>query len=455
MSLHNLPVRLVLFVIATGLAQAGSGSGTVSKHDVVRQNARIATAVYGDSLETAKMLQTAIDAFIAAPAAASMDVARRAWLQAREPYGQSEVYRFRNGPIDDLADNGGWAEGAGPEGRINAWPLDEALIDYVATRVDGNARNENQPRVSLVQNLIYRFTPQVLAGKNEFNESEANVTSGYHAIEFLLWGQDLNNGETRWNRNSRRDSTPGQRPASDYASNGKCTSGGGNPDDPAICRHRGQYLKAAVELLVQDLGRIVAAWDPDGKDNYYVRFTDPANVDQSLLKILQGMGNLGYGELAGERMLAALAANSQEDEHSCFSDNTHRDIYLNALGIQNTFLGSYTRTDGTVVDGPGIDSLVMDSVPGKRLQAELERTMTMVQRIDASAKAGIPFDRLIEQFPGQDADGRPVQNANRQHNLIVIDAINALQQQTITLQEVIRELVGDVEYPLQDSPAGS
>ena len=70
------------------------------------------------------------------------------------------------------------------------------------------------------------------------------------------------------------------------------------------------------------------------------------------------MGSLSLGELAGERMKVALEANSYEDEHDCFSDNTHNSHYYNALGIQNVYTGSYKRVDGTELSGASLADLL-------------------------------------------------------------------------------------------------
>ena len=61
--------------------------------------------------------------------------ARKAWLAAREPYGQTEAFRFYGGPIDDAK---------GPEGRINAWPLDEAYIDSVKGKAGSGIINNRK-----------------------------------------------------------------------------------------------------------------------------------------------------------------------------------------------------------------------------------------------------------------------------------------------------------------------
>ena len=68
---------------------------------------------------TAKALDEAIQAFVANPSEETQNAAKEAWIAARIPYQLTEVYRFGNPTVDD------W------EGKVNAWPLDEGLIDYV------------------------------------------------------------------------------------------------------------------------------------------------------------------------------------------------------------------------------------------------------------------------------------------------------------------------------------
>ena len=374
--------------------EAPSEEATVDT--VVRTNAEIAFAAYSDSADAARELRAALAAFVAEPSPENQQSAKAAWLAAREPYGQTEVYRFRVGPIDALRDDGTMGEeGDGPEGRINAWPLGEGLIDYVAPEVDGDAGPESGGSVPGVNGNVIAdaenfpvLSPAALAGLNEIGGDERNVATGYHAIEFLLWGQDLNADGTPGF--GGRDMTSGIRPYTDYLPEGAgCT--GGN------CTRRGQYLLAAADLLIQDLDRVAQAWNPDG-GVHYGPFVAGGKV--SLGKILEGMGRLGFGELAGERMNIALVANSQEDEHSCFSDNTHRDVFLNALGIQNAYLGRYTRTDGSLVSGPSPDALLRVqgfTAEADAMTAALADTMAKLGVIDQRAKDGVPFDNQIQE----------------------------------------------------------
>ena len=414
----------------------------VTRDDVLKTNANIAYAAYSDSLISAQDLRTAITTFIATPTEATMQAAKQAWLDAREPYGQTEVYRFRVGPIDALNEDGTIGEeGDGPEGKINAWPLGEAIIDYVAVEVDGDSGPES-PANSLTNNIIANTVdfPTIdaasIAGAFEHGEDERNVTTGYHAIEFLLWGQDLNNDLSGA---GTRDSSGGQRPVTDYANTvGACTSGLGNIVTDTTCTRRGQYLTAVADLLIADLEPIVEAWEP-ATGAHYNAFV--AGGDVSLAKILEGMGRLSFGELAGERINIALTTDSQEDEHSCFSDNTHRDIFLNAKGVQNTFNAQYTRIDGEVITGASVyDLLVVEGNHelANTLRGSLESTMAAAAVIDTKAKTGTPFDVLIQE-------------GIEQPNIVAV--IKALVQQTDEIEQAIDALgvsSGDIRQDTEE-----
>ena len=302
----------------------------VEKSEVVKTYADIAEAGYADSLATAKALQAAVDALIATPTAESLEAAKAAWLAARVPYQQTEVVRFGNAIVDD------W------EGRVNAWPLDEGLIDYVDAGYGESEENPlsvlnviASPKFSIGGTEVDASTITPALIKDTLHEAdgiEANVASGYHAIEILLWGQDLNG----------TDKGAGARPYTDYLQGDGCT--GGN------CDRRAAYLKAATDLLVADLEEMAANWTADGAARKAVS-EDPAKGVQA---ILTGMGSLSYGEQAGERMKLGLMLNDPEEEHDCFSDNTQNSHYYDGLGIRNVYLGSYTRPDGAVVTGPSL-----------------------------------------------------------------------------------------------------
>ncbi|MEQ9724065.1 imelysin family protein [Pseudomonas sp. WHRI 8822A] len=374
---------------------------------VVKHYAAMASAVFDDAAGTAKKLQTAVDALLATPNDETLKAAREAWLAARVPYMQSEVFRFGNTIVDD------W------EGQVNAWPLDEGLIDYVDADYQhalGNpgasaniiAHTEIQVGEDKVD--VSEITPDLLASLNELGGSEANVATGYHAIEFLLWGQDLNG----------TGPGAGQRPATDYVV-GDGATGGHN-------ERRRAYLKAATDLLVADLDEMAGQWKAGVADNYRATL-EGESAENGLRKMLFGMGSLSLGELAGERMKVALEANSTEDEHDCFSDNTHNSHYYNGLGIRNVYLGEYKRVDGSTLSGPSLSSLVTkaDAATDSTVKADLDATQAKLQALVDSANKGVHFDQLIA---ADNAEGQQ----------LVRDAIAALVKQTGAIEQAAGKL---------------
>jgi putative iron-regulated protein len=374
---------------------------------VVANYATIVAAVFEDAENGAKKLSTAVDAFLAKPNDETLKAAREAWLEARVPYMQTEVFRFGNTIIDD------W------EGQVNAWPLDEGLIDYVAKDYQ-HALGNPGATANIIANTeiqvgedkvdIKDITPESLASLNELGGSEANVATGYHAIEFLLWGQDLNG----------TNAGAGARPASDYLEGAGAT--GGHND------RRRAYLKAATDLLVSDLEEMSGNWKAGVADNYRATLEGEPG-ENGLRKMLFGMGSLSLGELAGERMKVALEANSSEDEHDCFSDNTHNSHFYNGKGIRNVYLGEYTRTDGTKISGPSLSSLVakVDPAADSTLRTDLDNTQAKLQVLVDQAQKGQHFDQLIAA-------------GNTEGNQIVRDAIAALVKQTGAIEQAAGKL---------------
>ncbi len=334
---------------------------------VVQQHAALVEATYADTLAAAQDLRQAVAAFTAEPSAERLDAARRAWLDARDWYGQSEAFRFYGGPID---------EAGGPEGRLNAWPMDESYVDGV----------KGKPNSGLVNDRRFVISKKTLAAQNE-RGGEENVATGWHAIEFLLWGQDFN--EHGPGDRSHEDFIEGQAPNAD---------------------RRRQYLNVVTELLIDDLEGLGRAWAGPGgpgagvggrvgkTTNYRARF-ERGGIE-SVRKIIVGLGSLSRGELAGERTDVAMNTRDQEDEQSCFSDNTHRDLVANALGVQNVWLGRYRRRDGSTLQGASLRDLVTtrDEALAARATAQIAASVAAAEAIQP------PFDQEING--GADGQGR-------------------------------------------------
>jgi putative iron-regulated protein len=366
-------------------AVGNAASSSVNAPSVVGHYATLVHANYADSLSGAQALQQAIKAFVAQPSKAGLDAARQAWLAAREFYGQTEAFRFYGGPVDD---------DKGPEGRLNAWPMDESYVDGLAGKSGG-----------LIGKRGFKISKASLSGQNE-RGGEENIATGWHAIEFLLWGQDLS------------PTGPGDRSFEDFV-DGKA---------PNADRRR-QYLTVVTELLIDDLNFLVKAWAPGVKSNYRGKFEKGGR--ESVRKMLVGLGSLSRGELAGERLEVALASQDQEDEHSCFSDNTHRDAVTNAKGIENVWLGRYLRADGTTLLGPSLRDLVAakDAALAERLSVQMASSVAAAEKIQA------PFDQEIlgdKAAPGRARIQATINSLTAQSKLLV-EAATAIGITKLTL----------------------
>jgi putative iron-regulated protein len=356
---HQVRVGWAAITACTAwLVGCGGGDGTTTPGlpantgEAVSAYARIVHASYEDAATKARDLDTAVQALVTTPADATLADARTAWLESREPYLQTEVYRFYDGPIDNPAD--------GPEGFINAWPLDEAYIDYV----------EGAPNGGIINDPSITIDSMALESLNE-QGGEENIATGFHAIEFLLWGQD------------QSDTGPGDRPYTDYLAGAMGTAQ--NQD------RRGTYLSTVSSMLVGHLDGLVGAWKPDDSSNYRAEM-ETGDPKESLRRIMTGLIVLSGFETGGERLQTAYDSGEQGDEHSCFSDNTHRDMVQDVQGMLNIWHGSYTRLDGSVVSGIGLREIVrqVDADLSQQLDDRIAESLMLANALVP------PFDQEIK-----------------------------------------------------------
>jgi putative iron-regulated protein len=370
------------------------------RRPIVENYANIVLAVYEDSLASLRELDKAVDALIANPSEETLDAARQRWVEARVPYSKSEAFRFYSGPID--------REG-GPEGQINGWPLDENHIDAVVLDRYGAA-----PGVNIIGNVAQfpEITPELIADQNEAG-GEKNIASGYHAIEFLLWGQDFNDPPE----------SAGQRPYTDYVTNG---------DPGSINARRGTYLKAATTLLIRDLESVVQEWrvPPAGQENYRSSLVT-GDVYTGLKRMLTGIITLAEVEMASERMNVPLLSGDQEEEQSCFSDTTTEDLRNNFAGVELVYFGRYETLNGKKIEGPSLAEAVRKADPrvAEEVEARLEKTREALQAIRS------PFDREIQ--PDNQAGQARVQAA--------IDSLHAQTQSFMRVAQALQVFLSPIE----------
>lgn len=347
---------------------------------VVRHYGKIVEANYRDALEGAIALEKAILDFVESPDAERFAAAKRAWAASRIPYQQTEAFRFYAGPID---------RANGPEPLINGWPMDEFHVDYVEGAPDAGVINDSEGFPEISKKLIVHL-----------NESagETAITSGFHAIEFLLWGQDF------------YEDGPGRRAHTDYTT-------APNAD------RRTEYLLACADLLTDHLSFLVQEWEPGKADNFRADF-ESADPIESAQSILYGIKEMSGKELAGERLLVAWDTQDQEDEHSCFSDLTHQDVIHDALGVENVYRGVYHPVDGKPISGTGVRALVRHLLPGEvaAFDAAIGEVRKTIRQIPP------PLDQAI--LGDDDAPGRKA----------ILEAVVALEDFSAMLGKLEREL---------------
>jgi putative iron-regulated protein len=399
-------VPLAALAIGRFCAAPVMGEPAPPPKDVLKNYADIAEAAYSDSLDTAITLKLAIDAFLAEPTEDNLRAARAAWIAARIPYMQTEAYRFGNAIVDD------W------EGRVNSWPLDEGLIDYVASSYGTESPENELYAANVIANPVLtiggkkldasKITAELLADSlQEAGGVEANVATGYHAVEVLLWGQDLN-GTGPGN---------GARPASDFDT-ANCTNGN--------CARRADYLRTVTGLLVDDLAWMAAQWRPGGEARKTI---EGGGNEAGLTAIMTGLGSLSYGELAGERIKLGLMIHDPEEEPDCFSDNTHASHFFDALGIRNVYVGAYRRIDRSLVSGPSISDLVRAKAPeiDAEVRAKLDATMEAMNALYLRALTTESYDQMIGE-------------GNEAGNEVVERVIAALLEQTKSIERAVAAL---------------
>ena len=297
------------------------------------------------SLSTQEM-HNAIIKFVQAPDNNSLTNAKNKWIAARSIYGITEAFRFYGGPIDGVNKYGE----EGPEGLINAWPLNEAYIDYV----------KGSSNAGIINNLSLEINNDTIIAAN-MSEDDADVSSGWHAIEFLLWGQDFSL------------ETAGIREASDYL-----------PTNEINIRRRA-YLVATSALLLEHINWLSMEWLENGEGRKaFLNKNDPGGA------ILTGIATLAGFELSSERIATALDSGDPEDEHSCFSDQTHNDVKANFNGIINVYLGKG-------LNGESFSPSISEFVAKNNLKLH-ENILEIINETNISINnITVPFDKMLSE----------------------------------------------------------
>lgn len=333
-----------------------------SINSLANSYANLVSHYYNEVSLSTQEMHNAIIKFVQAPDNNSLTNAKNKWIAARSIYGITEAFRFYGGPIDGVNKYGE----EGPEGLINAWPLNEAYIDYV----------KGSPNAGIINNLSLEINNDTIIAAN-MSEDDADVSSGWHAIEFLLWGQDFSL------------ETAGIREASDYL-----------PTNEINIRRRA-YLVATSALLLEHINWLSMEWLENGEGRKaFLNKNDPGGA------ILTGIATLAGFELSSERIATALDSGDPEDEHSCFSDQTHNDVKANFNGIINVYLGKG-------LNGESFSPSISEFVAKNNLKLH-ENILEIINETNISINnITVPFDKMLSEpknGPGRQAAEKTVSN---------------------------------------------
>ncbi len=333
-----------------------------SINSLANSYANLVSHYYNEVSLSTQEMHNAIIKFVQAPDNNSLTNAKNKWIAARSIYGITEAFRFYGGPIDGVNKYGE----EGPEGLINAWPLNEAYIDYV----------KGSPNAGIINNLSLEINNDTIIAAN-MSEDDADVSSGWHAIEFLLWGQDFSLEKA------------GIREASDYL-----------PTNEINIRRRA-YLVATSALLLEHINWLSMEWLENGEGRKaFLNKNDPGGA------ILTGIATLAGFELSSERIATALDSGDPEDEHSCFSDQTHNDVKANFNGIINVYLGKG-------LNGESFSPSISEFVAKNNLKLH-ENILEIINETNISINnITVPFDKMLSEpknGPGRQAAEKTVSN---------------------------------------------
>lgn len=339
------------------IAGADRRSSNYDAKAEIQGYAQLAADTYAAALSDGQTLRTAIAAFLATPDDETLARARDAWINGRRSWELAEAFRFYDGPID-VADNE-----VGPLNRLDGWPVEPSAIDYV----------EDNPTAGIVNDMKQALTRATLVGQDK----TGHPVTGWHAIEFLLWGQEPTGA-----------AEPGDRPVTDYL-----------PNQPNNDRRR-TYLKLTADMLIDDLHYLVESWDPKSRNSYAAAFR-VLNQREAIGRIMNGVAQLTGQELATNRLAGALDTKDSRRLTSRFSETSYQDFVFALRGVRNVWTGDFggeTR--------PGLSTLVgrIDPVLAQKILHALDHAEESVAMLNTplgretlAAPAGSPARQDAER----------------------------------------------------------
>lgn len=252
----------------------------------------VAYTSLSDASQTAQTLDSQLASFMYHPNPMSQAEIQQAWRLAYNSFLHSLIFSYL--PIQDPPE---WqSQRIGYRhllGQLDSWPIEGGYIDYI----------QGYPFSGIVNDLTLEIDEDSIRSQHGFTDP-TNASLGYHALEFMLWG---NSG-----KRSAHDFFPQENTAPIPVNDAEITAEpladsssnllDGSSSDNALIQvevpeiklqnhnRRRQYTQLLIELLQKDLHRIQRRWEPSS--GYYAQLlqqSDSGNTLRSALIAAQGL----------------------------------------------------------------------------------------------------------------------------------------------------------------------
>lgn len=274
-------------------------------------------------------LNSSVGVFVAAPSGAGLIDIQAKWRAARDPWESNESFGF--GPVGN----------DGIDGNTDDWPVD---INSLKTILASN------------QTLDATFVTNMVTN-----------TKGFHAIEYLIFGQD------------------GSKTVNDFTSREK------------------QLLSLLTADLKIQADQLKSRWSSSSATSFYTDFKNAGRdgstyptASAALGEVLGSMVDI-MTELPDSKIETPLTSQNISYLESAFSDYSYHDYRNNISGVYAAYVGKY----GSIVASKSISNLVNDANPGVN-QKVLTQFKLVLALYDAIQPASMNQDIFTRQVQLRD-----------------------------------------------------
>jgi putative iron-regulated protein len=262
---------------------------------------------------SAQVMDSKLASFMYHPNPMSQEEVKQAWRQSYDDFLYSLVFSYL--PIQDPPD---WHTQKIAYNdlllQLDSGDIEGGYIDYIP----------GYPFSGIVNDLTLAIDEDSIRSQHGFTDL-TNASLGYHAIEFMFWGQE--------GKRSAHDFFPQENTApvpmnetDESAHNHEVKDtldDEGSFHIPQNHNRRRQYTKLLSDLLQKDLHRIQRRWEPS--TGYYAQLLQQSNTDNTLQAAL----------IAGQRLISEeLLQKRFQLTSSEFSNGSQQDLLALLTGLE-------------------------------------------------------------------------------------------------------------------------